>query len=201
MKTDGNLIRAKVSKITPQDIEYKLSNNLEGPLYVLPTADIQKIDFENGAVQSFMEDREEAELSLEELKNLILLNINENAYSHSGQDRYHAEFEGNQLKLWLKNKTNGELRSPALYELDGDCVFHKLSVRNSGITFINIVTNRVYGSSSRKIDTTRRFSKPIRDERTKLVIQVRNQVKAEIIRDALMQYNRFFQDTRIDFNN
>lgn len=194
MKTDGDLIRAKVTKITPDDIEYKLFNNLDGPLYELPTVDIQKIDFENGTVQSFAEVHEESELTREELKNLIIENINKNGYTHSGQNRYRAEFENDLLKLTPQNQRGSDQGRPTLYELNGDCDFHKLSVRNSGTTYVNIVTYQVNGT--REVDTTRRFSKPVIGQHTKLVIRFKNEKDAKIIRDAMIKYNESFQDAK-----
>lgn len=192
MRNDGDLIRAKVTKITPDDIEYKIFNNLDGPLYVLPTEDIQKIDFENGTVQIFTESRKEVEVTSDSLKNLIIENINKYAYTHSGSHRYYADFQGDYLMLTLKNTDNGELGQAALYELDGNSTFHKLSVRSSGITYINVVLNQVYNESVRKVDTTRRFSKPQSKKGTKLVIRIKGHKQAEIIRDALIKYSMSF---------
>src|SRR4051812_26507112 len=49
----GDKIRAKVLKIMPDDIEYKLFDNQEGPLHTIAKADVSQITYENGSKDVF----------------------------------------------------------------------------------------------------------------------------------------------------
>jgi hypothetical protein len=48
---DGNIIEAKVTEITPTEIKYKRSNNLNGPTIVIDKADVLSIRYENRSVE------------------------------------------------------------------------------------------------------------------------------------------------------
>jgi nitrogen fixation protein FixH len=52
-KKDGNEIRAKVIEINPDAIKYKMFENQDGPVYVLPNAEIFMIKYENGTKKVF----------------------------------------------------------------------------------------------------------------------------------------------------
>ena len=52
-KLNGELIAAKILEINQADIKYKRFNLPEGPLFITSRAEIQKIKFANGAVDSF----------------------------------------------------------------------------------------------------------------------------------------------------
>jgi hypothetical protein len=49
----GDKISAKVLKIMPDDIEYKLFDNQEGPLHTIAKADVSEITYENGSKDVF----------------------------------------------------------------------------------------------------------------------------------------------------
>lgn len=53
---NGNVIKAKVTKIEGEKISYKYYNNLDGPELVIFTPDVISINYENGTVQSFSVD-------------------------------------------------------------------------------------------------------------------------------------------------
>ena len=70
---DSKKIDAKITKVTQDEIEYKKTNNLDGPIFVIPINDINSIIYANGEVQLF------------ETKNDITIpkaekNINDNIY-------------------------------------------------------------------------------------------------------------------------
>jgi hypothetical protein len=48
---DGNIIEAKVTEITPTEIKYKRSNNLNGPTIVIYKDDVLSIRYENRTVE------------------------------------------------------------------------------------------------------------------------------------------------------
>lgn len=53
VRPDGSEIKAKVEKITPENIEYHKADNPGGPLYTIPVADVTLIRFQNGQVERF----------------------------------------------------------------------------------------------------------------------------------------------------
>lgn len=53
---NGNVIKAKVTKIEGEKISYKNYDNLDGPELVIFTSDVISINYENGTVQSFSVD-------------------------------------------------------------------------------------------------------------------------------------------------
>ncbi|MBC5991564.1 hypothetical protein [Pontibacter cellulosilyticus] len=52
-KRTGEKVEAKVMEITTSEIKYKNFNNLEGPLYVLPKAEVLLIQYENKTNEVF----------------------------------------------------------------------------------------------------------------------------------------------------
>lgn len=194
VKKDGELIRSKVSKITPENIEYNKHDNLKGPLYVMPINDIDKIDFENGAVENFSSAFGNEEISMEDLKELIIENIDKHAYIRSGKYNYVAKFQGDDIKLILQESGTKELGSYKLYDFSGECDFHDLSVRKNGVSYINVIVNE-YNNKFIKGDTTRRFTRYSEKELTKLVILVKGHDEAKVIYDALKKYNQSFKQT------
>jgi hypothetical protein len=51
--TEGNIIAGKVMEITNEDIKYKKSSNLDGPVYIISKADVVVIDYKNGSKDVF----------------------------------------------------------------------------------------------------------------------------------------------------
>jgi len=49
---DGNTIEAKVTKISPTEIQYKRFDHLDGPTIVIYASDVLSIRYENGRVES-----------------------------------------------------------------------------------------------------------------------------------------------------
>jgi hypothetical protein len=48
---DGNIIEAKISEISSSEIKYSSFDHLDGPVYVVPAADVFSIRFENGRTE------------------------------------------------------------------------------------------------------------------------------------------------------
>ena len=199
LTTENELIRAKIIKITNDIVQYNRYDNLEGPVYEMPISLLQKIDFENGTVETFTSKYNYKEISLEALKELIVENINKYAYNRSGDYNYIAEFEENNLKLILQNIKTKELRGYDIYDFTKECTFHDISKRNEGISYINVIVNKYKNKDNFKNiikgDTTKRFSKYVKNEAKsiKLVILVKGHDKAEIIYNALKEFNDFFK--------
>jgi hypothetical protein len=51
-------IEAKVLEVTPTEVKYKKISNLEGPTYVIYKSEINTIVYENGEVESFVQESE-----------------------------------------------------------------------------------------------------------------------------------------------
>lgn len=51
--TDGKTVNAKILELTPDQVKYKKSDNLEGPTYTVPVANITKIKYANGSEDTF----------------------------------------------------------------------------------------------------------------------------------------------------
>lgn len=56
IKTNGQVIRAKVIEVGTIEIKYKLPDNIDGPLYAIDKNMVSKIIFENGHVDNFITD-------------------------------------------------------------------------------------------------------------------------------------------------
>jgi len=48
---DGNVIEAKVAEISPTEIRYRRFSHLNGPIIVIPRADVLSIKYENGTTE------------------------------------------------------------------------------------------------------------------------------------------------------
>ena len=53
VKKDDSRISAKITEVHNDEIHYKKFNNLEGPTYVIETAKITSIIYENGEVETY----------------------------------------------------------------------------------------------------------------------------------------------------
>ncbi|MCL2412010.1 MAG: hypothetical protein FWC97_10255 [Treponema sp.] len=50
---DGNVIEARVTEISPTEIRYRRFDFLDGPIFVVPVANVLSIRFEDGTTQTF----------------------------------------------------------------------------------------------------------------------------------------------------
>ena len=53
VKTDGTIIKGKISEITDDAVKYKKADNLDGPLYSIAKSSVSAINYENGTVEKF----------------------------------------------------------------------------------------------------------------------------------------------------
>ena len=180
---NGDSVVSKVTEISVEKIKYKDYTNLEGPQYIISKEGVSKIVFENGNEEIINETKQ---ISLEETKAIIIEIFDKYAYDRTGDYKLSAQFDQNYLDLlyaYRKKPENNLWRK--FYDFSGDCTFHKLSNRNKGISYINV---NVYRMSRKK---NGEFKKKNRE---KLVIKVKRQDKAKILRDALIRYNDFFNE-------
>lgn len=52
-KMDGEQIEVKVLEVSPTEIKYKLTSNVDGPTYVLPKKEIYMLEYANGSKEVF----------------------------------------------------------------------------------------------------------------------------------------------------
>lgn len=181
---DSELVRAKITKITNEMVQYHRLDNLDGPLYEVPTTLIKKIDFENGAEQFF--DVEEADntsekpnYSLSETKEFLIKTINEHGFEEDTfSRRYRANFEGDMLRLRvMKRDGSRPVNNGILYDFSNVYAFHKVSRRSDKLAFVNIWVSIVKNEKKMKFD------------KHKLIMRVDDPDKAESILNALKYYN------------
>ena len=53
VKTDGTIIKGKISEISDEAIKYKKADNLDGPVYSVSKSSVSAINYENGTVEKF----------------------------------------------------------------------------------------------------------------------------------------------------
>jgi len=181
---NGDSIQSKIIKIDIDKISFHKANNLTGPLYVISKNEVSKIVFENGAIETL--GQEKVELTLEEVKEIIIETINNSCYSYQSGKNYKAEFEGNYLKLSPESDSpEGKFTiSSYYYDFTAECNFHTLSLRNDGFSYINVVVPKLYKRSNGKIK--------LKSNRDKLVIKVNGHKNGKTLREALIKYNSFF---------
>jgi hypothetical protein len=183
VKINGDSISAKIHEIGLNEIKFKKFNNQEGPQYIVSKKEVSKIIFNNGEVEHFSIIEENKDLTIEELKEIIIKNINKFGYSYTTGKKYTAEFEGNYLKLTPYSKlTRNFTISSLYYDFSVECNFHSLSLRSNGVSYINVFVPKLYKKNekfvNRGID--------------KLVIEVQGHKNGANLQDALISYNYFF---------
>ena len=185
MTTENEMIRAKITKITNDIVQYNRYDNLEGPVYELPISLLQKIDFENGTVETFQLENETVtnselpKFSLEETKDFIIKTINEHGFEEdSFKHPYRATFEGKYLRLVEMNKDRTKPKNKGiLFDFSNVYKFQRVSKRSDKLAFVNIWVSIVKNEKKMKFD------------KHKLVMRVDDPDKAESILNALKYYN------------
>ena len=182
---DNELVRAKITKITNDIVQYNRLDNLDGPIYETPTTLIKKIDFENGTIQYFELESEAIltsetpNFSIVETKEFIVKTINEHGYEEdSFKHPYKATFEGKFLRLVEMNKDRTKPKNKGiLFDFSNVYKFQKISKRSDKLAFVNIWVSIVKNEKKMKFD------------KHKLIMRVDDPNKAESILNALKYYN------------
>lgn len=130
LKRDGDSINCKILEIKVNEITYRRTDHLDGPLYTVSKADVTKIIFEGGRVEYFGNSKDKEEEStlenntkksaartmleiknynVDETKSLIKAMIDSLTLNHSdglgktnnnSERRLEAEFEGDYLRIY-----------------------------------------------------------------------------------------------------
>lgn len=135
---DGETIEVKIELIDQITIKYKKFNNLNGPDYIIDKSAVQRIEFENGSIETIEISSGVKKLSKAEIKDSIVKLINTHAYyRRSYTHRYKADFEGDFLRLRLQNKKGNLSNRSVLYDLSNVYEYHDISKRIDK-TYLNI---------------------------------------------------------------
>jgi|GEM_PF-990918 len=68
VKTDGSIVKAKISEIGEETVKYKKADNPDGPTYTISKSNITSINYENGEVEKFASAEKKKEKSEDEDK-------------------------------------------------------------------------------------------------------------------------------------
>jgi len=180
---NGDSIVSKVTEISVENIKYKDYNNLEGPQYIISKEGVSKVVLNNVNEEIISKTKL---TNLEETKAIIIEIIDKHAFSKDGDYKFIAKFNQNYLDLNYVDRDNPEKYLwNRLYDFSDECTFQNLSIRNKGISYINVDVHRII---RKKNDD---FKKKNRE---KLVILIESHDKAKILREALIRYNEFFME-------
>ena len=179
IKKSSDSISAKVIEIKYKEISFKKTNNLNGPLYVLPKTKILKIIFENGTSESYNYEKTNEYSTLEQTKLFLKEHIDKYCFDRLGKRSIIIEFEDDFIRFYWKSiDKDDKPKKRDLYDLSQKCQFHKVSKRHSGIAFINAYIPRLINSSKEKWSNN-----------FKLIIMVEGHENAEKILKAMKHYH------------
>ena len=74
-RKNGKTIEAKILEVGSAEIKYRVYKDENGPIYILETDKIKKVEFENGKVEKFTPDLKDPELYAEQLQKAIKINF------------------------------------------------------------------------------------------------------------------------------
>ncbi|RPG60614.1 MAG: hypothetical protein CBD51_000705 [Flavobacteriales bacterium TMED191] len=95
IKKTGNDITVKILEINPDNIKYKKSYNIDGPLFTVDTKDINQIVYKNGEVESFNTIQTNDQLG--DNKKGIYIKTTADSKKHFSQEVWEEEIEKNHL--------------------------------------------------------------------------------------------------------
>ena len=177
LKKDRDSIFAKILEINSDEISFKKTNNLNGPIYTLPKSEILKITFENGVSESYTVNDSGINMNIEQTKLFLKENIDKYCFDRSGKRSIIAEFEGDLLMFYWKSKnSNSEPKERYLFDFSQECKFHNLSKRGDDIAFINAYIPRL-------------IKNDIWSNEHKLIIRVQGYDNASKVLEAMEHYH------------
>ncbi len=177
-------IDVMIVEANAENIKYKSLQNPDGPTYTVARTNIYSIIFQDGSVQDLRNAPPSSQLSIEEVKPLILENINNYVFDAKSATRpYKASFEGDYLKLWImRSRGNEPYNQPVLFDFSRAYDFQDISYRVNE-AFINIFVGFV--------------NKRGQVEKEKLVLRVLEKEKADELVTLLKIYNRLLSEKNI----
>lgn len=183
-KKEGGKIQSIIKDANDESIKYALFQNADGPTPTIARSDIEKIIFENGAVEDFRNAPPPSSLTVEEAKKIILDKINNYAFDAKSSLRvYRAVFEGDYLKLWtMRSRGDEPYTDPVLFDFSRAYDFQDISYRGNE-SYINIFVGFI--TEKQKLD------------KVKLVMRVLQPEEAKAIVNILKIYNRLLAEKDI----
>ena len=183
LKKNGGSIESKIDEIGIDKIKYHKYSNLSGPVFVILKEDVAKITFENGEIETF---NVGSKLHIDEVKKIIVDNINEYGFERTSYKmNYRVEFYDDFLWLKIFNRKGKQLGYNAIYDLSMVYKFDGVTKRENDLAYVNI-----YASKLRSNPIHLKKGINIKWSKEKLVIRVKGHKNADIIWDAIKEYNR-----------
>lgn len=184
--TNNEEISAKVEEIHLETIAYKKADNLSGPSYHIKKAQVLKITFENGQVETFqsVSPKKSEAISLEETKAFLKENIEKYCYEHNAYMKkgYKAAFEGDYLRLTILNKKGTKAINSMLFDFENVYAYKRVDKRKRDLAYLNIFVPFLKNEKRNKWD------------KTKIVMSVDGHDHAESIINAFKHYTALLKE-------
>lgn len=167
-------IPAKVISVTPNNIVYRDFGNNDGPTYEIPKNDLIKIVYTTGKIENISKFEE-----IEHVKSYIKKQIEIYGVDRD-KDQYKisANFDGDYLIVERIADKKRHIEEPSKWNMAAIQSIHKLSLRDDGTAYLNIVTDQVKDKGP---------------EKAKLVIKMSNQEEAALLREAFQELDHFYK--------
>ena len=176
-------MNAKIIEITKDSIKYKLEQKTA--VYSINKKEVFEIKYQNGERKNFFTDPEKSQ-PIEELKKHIVDLINEYGFDEdSDKKRYFASFEGDHLRLKIKNASGTKMNRGFLFEFYNVIAFHEVAKRSEQISFVNIWLHFLDAP-----EVKNKWAKQ------KLIMKVKGNAEAQDILHSLKLYNRILIDKK-----
>ena len=176
-------MNAKIIEITKDSIKYKLEQKTA--VYSINKKEVFEIKYQNGERKNFFTDAEKSQ-SIEALQKHIVELINEYGFDEdSDKKRYFASFEGDHLRLKIKNASGTKMNRGFLFEFYDVIAFHEVAKRSEKISFVNIWLHFLDAP-----EVKNKWAKQ------KLIMKVKGNSEAEDILHSLKLYNRMLIDKK-----
>jgi hypothetical protein len=176
-------INAQIVEITKDSIKYKMEQKQS--VYSINKKEVFEIKYQSGERKDFFSDTEKSQ-PIEELKKHIVGLINEYGFDEdSDKKRYFASFEGDHLRLKIKNASGTKMNNGFLFEFYNVIAFHEVAKRSEKISFVNIWLHFLDAPENKN-----KWAKQ------KLIMKVKGNTEAEDILHSLKLYNRMLIDKK-----
>lgn len=175
----------KISQISKDSVTFKNFSNPDSKVYSLHKGEISEIKLHDGTVVDFLSEEEKSK-SIEDFKSQLIAMINEFGFEpDSNKKRFYASFEGDFLRLQIKNSTGSKMDKGLLYDFTRVYDVHNLSQRGDTNTFINIWVLSLVNPKAK------------RWEKQKIVMKVKGHNEAEDILRMFKVLNKKLRDRKI----
>lgn len=165
-------ISSKIVAVGADKVNYKKGDQPEGPVFEMPKSEIMKIVYSNGT-----EDLLSRFTNVSEIKDFIVRYINEYAVDRDKPEfGMIASFDGDLLTVESKRKNRKNESEKTTWDLSKIHKVHKISLRDNGVAYLNIVANQIVKEKT---------------EIEKLVIRMADHEQAERLLEAFSELKEF----------